>query len=79
MQAIIILILILGSGLFFITLFAVRNIIKPRKISSIKSLLQQKRAPAAIKLARQMAIKDPRNYNIRYLLGKAYLADKNPN
>ena len=78
MQAIIILVLILGSALVYITIFAVRNIIKPKRIANIKSLLQQKRVSAAIKLAKQMALKDPRNCNIRYLLGKAYLANNNP-
>ena len=78
MSTAILLILILGIAVGAITFFLVKNVITPRKISSLETLLKQGRASAAAKLAKQILAKDPNNCAAHYLLGKAYLADNKP-
>ena len=68
-------IIILGAGVAILMVFIIRSFIAPQKIASIEKLLQTGKYTAAIKGARALISKNPRDTEARYILGKAYLAD----
>lgn len=74
----IILISVLGVGIGFLTYFIIKSIIAPKRIDGIQKLLKQGKNSAAVKLAKQIIAKDPRDFEAHYYLGKAYLADNRP-
>mgnify|MGYP000235856335 CR=1 FL=1 len=78
MPLMIIAIIILGAGIGFLAFFLIRSIIIPQKIATLENLVKQNKTAAAIRLARKMIAKDPRNVDAHYLLGLAYLADNKP-
>lgn len=77
-MGIIVLIVFLGVGIGIATFFIVRLLVSPKKLARVEQLLKQKKAPAAIKAGKQLLAKDPRNAELRYILGRAYLADSKP-
>lgn len=70
-----IVIVVLGVGIGIATLYIVRNLVAPKKVSRIEQLLKQNKAPAAIRLGKQLLAKDQRNPELHYLLGRAYQKD----
>lgn len=74
----IILTVILGSVVFFLMLFVLKSVLSPKKISKIQKDLKAGKYASAIKGAKALISKNPRDSEARYLLGKAYLADKKP-
>ncbi len=74
----IIIMIVLGSIVFFLMLFVLKSVLSPKKISKIQKNLKTGRYTAAIKDAKALIAKNPRDSEARYLLGKAYLADKKP-
>ena len=63
---------------FFILLLAfllIRSIISPKKTASIERYINAGKYATAIKRAKAIIAKNPRDTKARYLLGKAYLAD----
>ena len=72
----IILIVILGSAVVLLTVFLLKSVLSPKKISKIQRYLKTGKYGSAIKDARALLAKNPRDSAARYLLGKAYLADK---
>ena len=72
----IILIVILGSVVVLLIAFLLKSILSPKKISQIQKFLKAGKYASAIKDARALLAKNPRDSEARYLLGKAYLADK---
>lgn len=50
----------------------------PKKVARLQQLLKQNKAPAAIRLAKQLIAKQPRDPEIHYALGRAYLQDGKP-
>lgn len=74
----IITIIVLGSIVFFLLVFILKSVISPKKISKIQKNLKSGRYASAIKDAKSLIAKNPRDSEARYLLGKAYLADKKP-
>ncbi|ADN01620.1 TPR domain protein [Spirochaeta thermophila DSM 6192] len=75
---IIIPIIIVGTGLGVFTFFLLKAILLPRRISSIAHLISQERYNQAIKMAKAIAERDPRNSEAHYLLGLAYLKTGRP-
>ncbi len=73
-----VIILILAVGVGFLAWFVIKSLITPTKIDGIGKLLKQGKTAAAIKLGKNLAMKNPRDAETHYLLGKAYLADKKP-
>lgn len=72
------LILFIVGIAFFIILFAViliRSLISPQKTAQIEKFIKAGKYATAIKLAKVIIAKNPRDAKARYLLGKAYLAD----
>jgi tetratricopeptide (TPR) repeat protein len=70
-----IIIIFLGIGIGFLTYFVVRAIIIPKRVETIGNLIKQGKIQSAIKTAKSIISREPRNADAHYLLGKAYLAD----
>ncbi len=72
----IILISMFGVGAIGLTIFVIKSIRSPKKIGTIRNLIQQGKTASAIKIAKAILSKDPRDIVAHYYLGKAYLQDK---
>ena len=78
MSFVIILILILGVVIGFLSWFIIRMVKTPHQAKAVADQLKQGRIPAAVRSSKAMIAKDPRNATARWLLGQAYLADGKP-
>lgn len=78
MSFVVILIIILGLVVGFLTWFIVRMVAMPRQAKAIADQLKQGRVQAAIRGSKALIQKDPRNAEARWFLGQAYLADGKP-
>ncbi|MDR0402936.1 MAG: tetratricopeptide repeat protein [Treponema sp.] len=63
-----------GSG--FLLFFIIKSIALPRRVEGINELVKRGRAQTAIKAAKALLAREPKNADARYMLGKAYLVDK---
>ncbi len=73
---IIIILIIIASGLLGVLVFyLVKSLAGPRKISTLREQVKQGRAGHAIRTAKQILAKDPRNTDAHYLLAQAYTLD----
>jgi len=52
-----------------------KNFVSPKKIEAIPRLIKQGKTQNAIKIAKQLLAKDPKNYLAHYYLGKAYIKE----
>lgn len=68
-------ILILGTGVAFLLIFLVKSFLLPQKISNIDRLISSGKTTQAIRLAKGLIAKNPRDSEARYMLGRAYLSD----
>ncbi|OQB01404.1 MAG: bacteriophage N4 receptor, outer membrane subunit [Spirochaetes bacterium ADurb.Bin215] len=68
-------ILVLGTGVAVLLVFVVKSFIVPQKLSNIQKLISNGKYSQAIKQAKMLIVRNPRDSEARYLLGKAYLAD----
>ncbi len=68
-------IVILGAGVAVLMVFVVKSFIAPQKIAGIDKLISNGKYSPAIKAAKAIIARNPRDTEARYLLGKAYLAD----
>jgi tetratricopeptide (TPR) repeat protein len=75
MSFVAILSIILGAAVAFLSWFIVRMVSAPRQTQLIAEQLNQGRPAAAVRTAKALLAKDPRNAVAHYYLGKAYLAD----
>jgi tetratricopeptide (TPR) repeat protein len=78
MTGILFLIIALGAGIGFLLFFIIRSIIAPKRVELLAGLLKQGKAQAAIKAAKNIIAREPRNAEAHYFLGQAYLADSKP-
>jgi tetratricopeptide (TPR) repeat protein len=69
----IILILVVGIG--FLIFFVGRSLIVPRRVEVLAGLLKRGKTQIAIKTAKAILAREPKNAEAHYYLGKAYLAD----
>lgn len=67
-----------GIALIGIIIFIARNTFSPKKIATVASHVKQGKYAAAVRTAKQILAKDPRNPEAHYLLGLAYRADGKP-
>ncbi len=74
-MGILLLIIILGVAVGFVTFFVVRSIVAPQKIVTLARLLKQKKSGQAIRLGKRIVARDPRNPDAHYLLARAYMAE----
>jgi len=75
MSIIIILIIVFGTALAVITFFIVRSVIAPKKVASLADLVKQNKNTQAIRMAKHILTKEPRNSEAHYLLAKALEQD----
>ena len=78
MPLIIALIIFLGITLGIITFFLVKSIIAPRQVETLFKQLNNGKAAAVTRGAKQILAKNPRNVDAHYLLGQAYLEQNKP-
>lgn len=68
-------ILVLGTGIAILLIFLVKSFVVPQKLSNIEKLINNGKYSSAIKQAKMLIVRNPRDFEARYLLGRAYLAD----
>lgn len=68
-------ILILGTGVAVLLVFIVKSFLVPQQLAGITKLISVGKYPQAIKQAKLIVSRNPRDADARYLLGKAYLGD----
>jgi tetratricopeptide (TPR) repeat protein len=76
MTFIIVVSIFIATGTGFLLFFIIKSIALPRRVEGISELIKRGKAQTAIKAAKALLAKDPGNADARYMLGKAYLADK---
>lgn len=76
--ALIVCIVLLASGVIALLVFLIKTLAAPRKIETIEKLIHNGKTQQAIKLAKSIIAKNPRDSEVHYILGKAYLADNRP-
>ncbi len=73
---IIILLIIIASALLgILVFFVIKSLATPRKISTLQEQVKQGKVTLAIRGAKLILAKDPRNNEAHYLLGQAYAQD----
>jgi tetratricopeptide (TPR) repeat protein len=78
MPLIIILISILGIAIGVFAYFILRSIIAPKQIETLFKQMNQGKAAAVARTAKQILVKQPRSVDAHFLLGKAYLEQDKP-
>lgn len=78
MSFVVIIIMILGVAVGFLSWFIVRMVSTPRHTKAIAEQLKQGRVTNAIRASKALIAKDPRNGEAHWLLGKAYMVDSKP-
>jgi len=71
-------IIIIGSIVVGIAIIVIKIVVSPRRVQHLAQLYKQRKYTTAIKIAKQILAKDPRNHEAHYYLGLCYLADKKP-
>lgn len=66
---------ILGLVIASVIFFAIKAALAPKKISTLSDLVKAGKGPQAIKMAKGILAKDPRNPEAHYFLGLAYQLD----
>ena len=74
MPLIIVLILIIGITVAVITVFVMKTIIAPKKLATVSNFQKQGKHTSAVRLAKQIIAKEPRNPEAHYLLALSYIA-----
>ena len=69
-------IIILVTGVGFLSFFIVRSVLLPQRVEALEGLLKKGKTQIVIKAARNLIAKDSRSAEAHYYLGMAYLADK---
>lgn len=71
----IIILSVLGTGICFLLYFTIKSVVSPKRADTILKLIKQGKYSAAIKAAKNIVQKNPRDTQIHFILGKAYIAD----
>ena len=69
---------VLGIFIIGLLVFIIKSAVAPKKVDAIPKLIKQGKTQNAIKMAKQILAKDPKNYIAHYYLGKAYLKENKP-
>lgn len=70
-----IVLIVLGVVVAALLFTVMKSIFSPKKIESVPKLIKQGKTQNAIKIAKQIISKDPKNYIAHYYLGKAYIKE----
>lgn len=68
-------IIFLAAAVLLLLVLVLKNVASPKKIDGLQKLIKAGKVQPAIKHAKIMIQKDPKNYLAHYYLGKAYLMD----
>ncbi len=74
----IIIIAVSAVGVGFLAYFVIKSTVVPKRIEGINKFIKQGKTSSAVKLAKSIIAKNPRDYHAHYFLGKAYQADNKP-
>ena len=74
MPFIIILILIIGITVAVITIIVMKSVIAPKKLATVANFQKQGKHTSAVRIAKQITTKEPRNTEAHYLLALSYIA-----
>ncbi|MBF9016836.1 MULTISPECIES: tetratricopeptide repeat protein [unclassified Oceanispirochaeta] len=75
MSIIIILIIIFGTGLSVAIFFVVKSVMAPKRVTTLADFVKQNKNAQAVRMAKQILAKEPRNSEAHYLLAKALEQD----
>ncbi|MBU0928946.1 MAG: tetratricopeptide repeat protein [Spirochaetes bacterium] len=75
MSFVVILIVFFGIAVGILSVFLIRMIALPKRLSAVADLIKQGRSPAAAKIVKAILAKEPRNAAAHYYLGKIYLSE----
>jgi tetratricopeptide (TPR) repeat protein len=75
---VVVVILILGVGVTFLSVFIIRMVSLPRQAKAISEALKQGRTSVVVRSAKALLAKEPRNANAHWFLGQAYQAENKP-
>jgi tetratricopeptide (TPR) repeat protein len=78
MSFVIVIIIILGVAVGFLSWFIIRMVATPRYTKAVADQLKQGRVANAIRSAKAIIAKDPRNAEAHWLLGQGYVVDNKP-
>jgi len=78
MEVIYIPISIVGMGVLVFIFFSLKNHLVPKRIEAVNDHLKHNKLASAIRGAKSILERDPRNVDAHYLLGRAYLVDGRP-
>lgn len=78
MSLTIVLVISIGSILGVFAFFVIKAIVSPKKLATLALYVKQGKTMAAVKLAKQIIVKEPRNIDAHYLLGNAYMMEGKP-
>jgi hypothetical protein len=78
MSFVIVLILILGAGVAFLSVFIIRMVSAPMQSKVIGDALKQGRSAVVVRSAKALLAKDPRNAAAHWFLAQAYQAEGKP-
>lgn len=73
-----VIIVILAIVIAILTILLARALIAPKKVEVIPKFLKQGKTQNAIKVAKAIIAKNPKNYTAHYYLGKSYLQENKP-
>jgi len=72
---IIVIVSFLAVVIISLIILILKSFVSPKRIDAIPRLIKQGKTQNAIKLAKQILAKDPKNYMAHYYLGKAYIKE----
>jgi tetratricopeptide (TPR) repeat protein len=75
-MGLVIIIIVLAVGIGFFTFFIIRAISVPKRVDQLAGFLKRGKTQVVIKAAKAILAKEPKNADVRYFLGKAYLLEK---
>jgi tetratricopeptide (TPR) repeat protein len=73
MPLIIVLVLIIGIAVAVITVFIMKSVLAPKKLATVANFQKQGKHSSAIRLVKQILIKEPRSAEAHYLLANSYI------
>jgi tetratricopeptide (TPR) repeat protein len=78
MSFVVVVILILGVGIAFLSVFIIRMVALPRQAKAILDALKQGRSAVVIRSAKALLAKEPRNAEAHWYLAQAYQVESKP-
>jgi tetratricopeptide (TPR) repeat protein len=78
MSFVVVLILILGVGVLFLSVFIVRMLSSPRQAKAMAEALKQGRSAVVVRSAKAVVAKEPHNVAAHWYLAQAYQAEGKP-